>query len=169
MKSKEIAVALMLGGNLGNTPVMFREAIRLLTAQAGHIEKSSSLYISEPWGLAAQPLFKNQAIVLQTKLSPKELLTKVKEIEKTLGRKTTAVNGPREIDIDILLYGSLIVHEAMLQIPHPRLHLRKFNLEPLSEIASGWVHPGLNKTIGELNDTCVDTLSVKIMPADEAE
>lgn len=154
----------MLGGNLGNTNLVFYSAIQLLAEEAGTIEKTSSVYVSEPWGISDQPLFKNQALVLKTQLTPHELLVVAKGIEKKLGRKTTVINGPREIDIDILLFGDLIINEHDLQIPHARLHLRKFNLLPLSEIAAEWIHPVLKTTIRELNDGCTDTLTVEKMP-----
>src|SRR5688572_17574764 len=134
-------VALMLGGNKGNIQLNFETAQRMLHEKAGKIEMLSSVYNSEPWGLAAQPEFKNQAIILCTALSPEALLEVCNEIETQIGKNKEEVNGPRAIDIDILLYSDKVIQSPGLTIPHPRLHLRKFNLLPLTEIAPEWIHP----------------------------
>ena len=158
-----VTAALMLGGNIGNTTELFSRARSLLTSEAGTIRSESGIYISAPWGNEDQQWFKNQALLLETALSPHELLKVTKRIESLLGREKGERNGPRTLDIDILLYGGQILEQPDLTIPHPRMHLRKFNLEPLSEIAGNLMHPVLHRSISELNDACTDTLEVKLM------
>jgi len=161
MNKANFRVALMLGGNVGNTLYIFTQAKILLGESAGTIESVSEIYVSEPWGLDEQPAFMNQAILISTSLSPIELLSLTKAIELQLGRVKRELNGPREIDIDILLYEDFILKEDQLQIPHPRLHIRRFNLVPLAEIAPHWRHPVLKKTISELLLLCEDDLKVQ--------
>jgi 2-amino-4-hydroxy-6-hydroxymethyldihydropteridine diphosphokinase len=110
----------------------------------------SSLYETAPVGETDQPPFLNNAVGVETVLSPRELLAVIKEIEKIIGRTPTYRWGPREIDIDILLYDDLVINEPGLTIPHPRMHERAFVLVPLSEIAPIAVHPVLGKSIGTL-------------------
>jgi len=150
----------MLGGNLGDTGLYFSKAIDLLNERVGPVVSVSEIYISEPWGISAQPVFRNQAIVLKTSLSPVLILEQTKKIESLLGRIKREVNGPREIDIDILLIENLVFSDSQLDIPHPRLHLRKFNLLPLAEIAADWIHPVFHESISELLTKCEDELQV---------
>ena len=161
VKSIDYRVALMLGGNLGDTRRYLSEAIRLLAERIGKIERLSGIYLSQPWGLDNQPTFQNQAIVVISKLTPIEILENTKIIEGELGRIRRELNGPREIDIDILLFEEFAISEKDLEIPHPRLHLRNFNLVPLAEIAPDWVHPVFNRTISSLLEDCPDTLPVQ--------
>ena len=160
MKSPEFRVALMLGGNVGETRQFFNKAIISLSEMAGQPERLSGIYISDPWGKKDQPDFLNQAVVLKTRLAPEELLEITKSIEQQLGRVKRVLNGPREIDIDILLYGDLIYSDQQLEIPHPRFHLRRFNLLPLAEIIPDWVHPVFHKSIATLLENCNDPLHV---------
>jgi 2-amino-4-hydroxy-6-hydroxymethyldihydropteridine diphosphokinase len=104
----------------------------------GHVTKRSSLYSTEPVGFADQPRFVNAVIELETSLTPRELLDGLLAIEKEFGRDRSAAiaNGPRTLDLDILLFGSVTISEPGLEIPHPRLAERKFVLIPLREIAS---------------------------------
>ncbi len=169
MERKPVPVALMLGGNQGDTLETFDLARKYVSDRAGEIIAISGIYLSAPWGKEDQPWFKNQALIIETILKPLELLSATHEIEIFLGRVKGEKNGPRRIDIDILLYDAAIVAEAELIIPHPRMHLRKFNLEPLSEIAGYWIHPILRQTVDVLNTSCKDTLVVKRMIPDAAE
>jgi len=151
----------MLGGNLGDEKQLFEEARRLLIRDLGEEKKVSALYASEPWGLKSQPWFVNQALVYQTLLTPVEILDVILKIETKLGRKRSGKNSPRTIDIDILLYGDEVVNTPRLVIPHPRMHLRKFNLVPSAEISPEWVHSQYQQAIGKLLANCDDKLEVK--------
>lgn len=150
----------MLGGNLGDTLQKFREAIKHLAKRIGPVSLESKVYFSEPWGNPDQPVFMNQALVLKTTCSPRELLKEIKLIEQFMGRFEGEVNGPRLIDIDILLMDEQVYKDEKLEIPHPRLHLRNFNLVPLAELTPSWMHPVFKKSIAELRDQCSDTLKV---------
>jgi 2-amino-4-hydroxy-6-hydroxymethyldihydropteridine diphosphokinase len=110
----------------------------------------SPVYETKPWGYTDQPAFLNQAVAGEANLSPVDLLTHLKKIETTLGRKPTFRYGPRQIDIDILFYDDLILQTPALILPHPRLHERAFVLAPLADIAPNLVHPGLGKSVREL-------------------
>lgn len=110
----------------------------------------SRFYETAPVGGPPQPDFLNAALSIETGTSPCLLLTEFQHIENSMGRVRTAKWGPRNIDIDILLYGDKIIHEDHLKIPHPLMHTRLFVLEPLSEIEPDAVHPVLNKTVSQL-------------------
>jgi 2-amino-4-hydroxy-6-hydroxymethyldihydropteridine diphosphokinase len=141
-----------LGSNVGDKAANLREALRLLTgarSSGGVLLAVSSLYRTEPVGYVDQDWFLNAAMHIETRLSPRELLIRLIEIERELGRVRTVRNGPRTIDLDILLWENLVVNEADLVIPHPRLHERLFVLEPLAEIAPDVRHPVTGLTIEE--------------------
>ena len=142
---------LLLGGNLENTLEYFEQSLHLLN-KIGEVSNGSSIYKSEPWGYESTNEYKNQAIEFFSNLPPLELILQTQAIEKKLGRKKTQDNGyeDRVIDIDILFCDSLVLESDTLVIPHERLHLRLFTLEPLNEIASSFIHPKLNKTIHKL-------------------
>ncbi len=155
---------LLLGGNLGNKEENLKRAVDLLEQKAGPTTKRSSIYRTAAWGNAAQPEFYNQAIALQTELSPEELLKTVLETEELLGRKRTGDKWQeRIIDIDILFYNDEVLDSPKLKIPHPFIQERKFVLVPMKEIASELIHPLLRKTITELLDECKDTLGVGLI------
>ena len=127
------------------------------------ITKKSSLYETEPVGKKDQPWFFNMVIEGETNLSPEDLLRTCQAIEKKLGRVEGEKWGPRPIDIDILLYGDLVLNLPHLTIPHSRLHLRNFVLQPLSEIAPNIIHPISKKLIKELLKISLDTSKVQII------
>ena len=129
-----------------------------LAAAARHLEKlgrvagRSSLYSTAPVGFADQPRFVNAVVALETDLAPRMLLEGLLGIERAFGRDRTAgvQNGPRTLDLDILLYGDVVLCEAELEIPHPRLAERGFVLVPLNEVASNVVVPGREGKVREL-------------------
>lgn len=144
-----------MGGNLASwagSPESTLAAAALRLQSLGHISARSSLYSTEPVGFTAQPRFLNAAVALETNLAPHELLDRLMAIEKDFGRDRSSgfVNGPRTLDLDILLFDDLIVREPGLEIPHPRLAERAFVLVPLDEIAPQIVDPRSGRTVSQL-------------------
>jgi len=139
-----------IGSNLGDRKENCFRAVQLLKENNISVLKESSLYETEPWGVKDQPKFINMVVMLETTKTPMELLNTLKSIESKMGRRPSKRWGPREIDLDILLYGDMIVDEEELKIPHPLLEKREFVLIPLSEIAPDLIHPISGKTISEL-------------------
>ena len=133
-----------LGANLGDREQMLRLALERLAAEPSiELVAASTLRETEPEDLLEQPLFLNGAAAVETDLSPRQLLARLQLIECELGRRRAGPRfGPRVIDLDLLLYGSLTVSEPEIEIPHPRLHLRRFALEPLAELDPELEVPG---------------------------
>lgn len=152
---------LLTGTNLGNREENLKKATDLLKERCGSIGKISPIYETAPWGNINQPSFLNQAIELNTSLNAEQLMFCILEIEKLIGRVRTEKNGPRIIDIDILLFNDEQHNYDFLSVPHPELQNRRFALTPLVAIASNVIHPGLKKTIAELLKECPDQLEVK--------
>ncbi len=138
-----------IGSNVGDRKANCLKAIELL-AEAGRIVSVSSLYCTEPVGYKEQEDFINAVVSLETHLSARELLDACHAIEDRLGRTRTLRWGPRTIDLDILLYGDLMMSQPDVVIPHPLMAARKFVLAPLAEIAPEVVHPVLRKTAAQL-------------------
>lgn len=146
-------VYLGLGTNLGNKEANLRTAIYKLQERIGKQVSLSSFYETAPWGFESDHSFLNAAIGLETSLSPIEILHITQEIEKELGRTKKSVNGSysdRLIDIDILLYDTLVLQTPELTIPHPLMTERDFVMKPLIEIAGNVIHPTREKTLSEL-------------------
>lgn len=133
-----------LGANLGDRERTIRRALDLLAAEPGvRVVAVSALRETEPVGLVDQPRFLNGAAALDTELSPRELLERLLAVERALGRRRDGQRfGPRTIDLDLLVYGDLELDEPRLTVPHPRLHERRFALEPLAELDPELVVPG---------------------------
>jgi len=127
-------IYLGLGSNLGNRQNNIQEAISALQKNALTIEKISTIVETEPVGGPPQDKYLNAVIKCQTDLTPSQLLTTIHTIEQNLGRERLVINGPRTIDIDILLYDRLCIHSSALTIPHPRMNSRAFVMTPLKEI-----------------------------------
>lgn len=146
-------VYLGLGTNLGNKEANLRTAIYKLQERIGKQVSLSSFYETAPWGFESGHSFLNAAIGLETSLSPIEILHITQDIEKELGRTKKSVNGSysdRLIDIDILLYDTLVLQTPELTIPHPLMTERDFVMKPLIEIAGNVIHPTRQKTLSEL-------------------
>ena len=152
---------LLTGGNIGDRLVSLQQARMKIEKQAGIVLKKSAVYETAAWGITDQNLFLNQVLLVSTSLPPEELLHTLLHIEQELGRKRIVKMGPRIIDIDILFYNNEIISTPVLTVPHPQIANRRFVLTPLNEIAPGFVHPGLQKTIAELLEICPDNLEVK--------
>jgi 2-amino-4-hydroxy-6-hydroxymethyldihydropteridine diphosphokinase len=153
-------VYLSLGSNIGDRAGNLNAAIDRLRS-VGEIIQVSSFYETEPVEFAAQAWFLNCVIALDTEKTPQELLASILDIEQQMGRRRAQKKGPRVIDIDILLFGNLIVDEPGLTIPHPAMHERRFVLEPLAAIAPDVRHPALDLTIRELRDALPPGQTVK--------
>jgi 2-amino-4-hydroxy-6-hydroxymethyldihydropteridine diphosphokinase len=155
MPEPRITAAIALGSNLsspfGDPQANLHEALRQL-ATLGSITAVSSFHATDPVGYLDQPRFLNAAVLLETPLPPLNLLHALLAIEHTMGRDRTNAppKGPRIIDLDLLLYGSIILHTPELTLPHPAMHQRAFVLAPLAEIAPATVHPTLHRTIAQL-------------------
>lgn len=147
---------LSLGSNIGNREENLRRAVELLKEAGVRVVQNSSIYETEPQDVHEQPWFLNMVTQVETALFPKQLLGRIHKIERELGRKRTTPRGPRTIDIDILMYGDLVMDSTELQIPHPRMAERRFVLEPLLEIASGVRDPLTKKTVAKMLGDCVE-------------
>lgn len=152
---------LLIGGNLGNRTAYLQQAIGLISKSCGNIVHSSAIYETAAWGVTDQPSFYNQALVLETALSPEELMEQLLVIEEQMGRKRMVKMGPRIIDLDILLIDGLIISSRLLTLPHPALPFRRFALLPLCEIAPSLLHPVLRRSISQLLEECTDELDVQ--------
>jgi 2-amino-4-hydroxy-6-hydroxymethyldihydropteridine diphosphokinase len=139
-----------LGSNLGDRAENLRVAREQIDAPDLRVLRTSSIYETAPRDVEDQPWFLNQVMECETDLFPRQLLARLQKIERAMGRKRRIAKGPREIDLDILLFGDAVVKAPELEVPHPRLKERRFVLEPLAELAPDKKHPGTRKTIREL-------------------
>jgi 2-amino-4-hydroxy-6-hydroxymethyldihydropteridine diphosphokinase len=155
---------LLLGGNMGDRNNLLADACILIETKIGRIIKSSSVYETDPWGFSSDLPFLNQVVIVDSVLSPKEILGEIHKIEAQLGRVRFSTGyEARTMDIDILFYDDLRVNESDLVIPHPRLHERRFTLLPLAEIAGDYIHPVLNERLDVLAEECSDTSKVVLI------
>jgi 2-amino-4-hydroxy-6-hydroxymethyldihydropteridine diphosphokinase len=157
-------VYLSMGSNMGNRAENIARAIAALRQHGVRVTRESSLYETEPLEMRDQPWFLNCAIAAETELPPEQLMEVLLGIERGMGRERSVPKGPRLIDMDILLYGSDIVKQPRLEIPHPRMAKRKFVLVPLAEIAGEANHPVSMMTIAEMLEATADRSQVRKWP-----
>ena len=145
-----------IGSNKGNRSGLINEAIDKIDIIIGKVVQKSSIYETKSWGFNSNNFY-NICILLESTLTPELILNKILTIEKDMGRlKTTDQYSDRCIDIDILFFDNRIVNSKSLEIPHPRIQLRKFVLTPMLELTPDLIHPILNKSIRQLELECVD-------------
>lgn len=152
---------LLIGSNLGNKEEQLSTAVHYIQQECGQIVKQSAFYETAPWGYTDQPAFMNQALWIQTELSPEALMQSLLNIEARMGRIRTVKLGPRVIDLDILQIDQVVMETPALQIPHPAMTLRRFALAPLAEIAPELLHPIKQATASELLIACTDNSDVQ--------
>ena len=155
-------IFLSLGSNIGERARNIARAIAELPEHGVRVVGRYSLYETEPVEFLAQGRFLNCVVEVETELEPAELMRALLDIERSMGRERVTPKGPRIIDMDILLFGSRVVREADLEIPHPRMAERRFVLVPLVKIAPAVVHPVLKKTVAELLAETTDRSEVRL-------
>ena len=162
-----IRAYLGLGSNLGNRRETLEQAVSLLSHRSGiQLLRVSSLYETEPVDVAGGWFF-NCVVGVATSLTPQHVLETLVHVEEACGRSRTRKTGEaRIVDIDLLLYGSQVISEPNLEVPHPRMHLRRFVLEPLAEIEPDLVHPGLSISVGDLLKHLPPTPEVRVVARD---
>ena len=163
---------LLFGSNMGDKMALFEQACDLINNRCGQVVAISSAYESEPWGFEAEEWFLNRLIVLETELFPDSLMHQLLDVEAELGRvRHPETEGylSRPIDLDILYYGQQILDSEWVTVPHPRLHLRRFALLPLCEVAPDFVHPVLQMTQTQLLQQCPDDSIVRRIATENKE
>lgn len=156
----------LYGSNVGNKSEIFDQAFCLINNRCGDVVALSSAYESEPWGFDADEWFLNRLMIVRTELSPDDIMDVLLDIESLLGRVRHPESkgyASRKIDLDILYYGDEIVNDDKVIAPHPRLHLRRFVLLPMCEVAPDFVHPVFHLTQTELLESCPDKSEVKLL------
>ena len=143
-----ISVIIALGSNIGNFKINFQNAIESIS-KFGQIKSVGRIYVSKPYGLKEQNNFFNTAIEILTTCQPMELMSKLQSIEKKLIKNKKIPNGPRKIDLDIIFFGSKIVKNSQIEIPHPRAMDRDFVLKPISDFKPFYRHPLSKLTLKE--------------------
>ena len=147
---------------MGDREALLRSALEKLEAGDLRLKRVSGFYETEPVGLREQAWFLNLAAEFETELFPQQLLRRTQRVERELGRKRGLVNGPRTIDVDILLYGDSVVQTAELDIPHPRFRERRFVLAPLAELKPGLRDPVTGRTVAQMLGSLKDQVVRKL-------
>jgi len=145
-----------LGGNLGDVSTAFATALKQLDQAGASVDSVSRLYVTRAVGPHAGGDFHNACALLDTELAPHDLLDLVQEVENDAGRTRLVRWGARPLDIDLLTWGDMVLHDPRLTLPHPGIAYRRFVLDPLSEIAPQWIHPVLRRSVTELQQRLRD-------------
>lgn len=162
MEIDHITAYVSLGSNLGDRAGNLLLAVRGLMEASVDVVKLSGIYETEPVGVEGHDNFLNMvAEVRVAGITPSQLMARMLRIEYLLGRKDKFLHKPRTVDIDLLFYGDAVQENSFLTLPHPRLHLRKFVLVPMNEIAPNFIHPVLELTIHEILGDLEDTKEVR--------
>lgn len=144
-----------VGSNLGDKEAFCRRAVRMVDEMEGcRVWRVSSLYRTEPVGVHGHDWYLNGVFGVYTTLTPQGLLERLLDVEYRLGRVRTGILQPRVIDLDLLLFGRTVINTFDLILPHPRMHMRRFVMEPMAEIAPDLLHPVLGLTVEKLLETC---------------
>jgi 2-amino-4-hydroxy-6-hydroxymethyldihydropteridine diphosphokinase len=163
----ERLIYLCIGGNLGEREANLEETRMFLNFNFGDVVSVSSVYETEAWGMSDAPAFLNQVVLIKSELTDEELLAEISELEEFYGREREEGHYlDREMDVDILFIGDAKIETEHLVVPHPRLHLRRFVLEPMCELAPDFIHPILMTSIEELLKDCTDPSKVKLIPVE---
>ena len=156
------AVFVALGTNLGDRERNLARGVAGLAERGVRVARASSVYETEPVGGPAQGAYLNAVVQADTALDAAAVLASCLEVERAVGRERGVLNAPRTLDLDLLLYGSLVMRAKGLTVPHPRMHQRRFVLAPLLEIAPDARHPILGLTVAEMSSRCPDRSTVEI-------
>ena len=157
-------IFLGLGSNVGDRRATLERGIEALNAPDLRILRVSPIYETEPQGLREQEWFLNLAVEAETSLFPRQLLQRIRRVEREFGRKRSVPNGPRTLDIDILFFGRSVIQTAELQVPHPRYSERRFVLAPMADLAPDWRDPMSGKNMRYLLDEVKGQKVRKIAP-----
>lgn len=158
---KTMVACFSLGSNLGDRTMNLDTARKLMSERMGRIEKVSQVYESPSWGYSSGHHYYNCCLIMQTERKPLTLLNMALAIEREMGRiRKPGDYEDRIIDIDLLLYGNMVMDHPRLKLPHPKMNERRFILLPLAEIAPEWVHPVSGLTIAALLKKCPDPSEV---------
>lgn len=147
---KKNKVLMSLGSNTGNRLIILTKALSELERSGFCIIDRSKIWETSPWGFTDQPRFLNMCLCAETELTSEEMIKTIKNLEIKLGRRQSIKWGPREIDIDIIAIGEMVIETPDLSVPHPHMHERTFVLIPLKEIAPQFRHPVTGKTLDEM-------------------
>lgn len=153
-------VVLLTGSNAPHSGDILLRTAELLAERIGAVERASRLYLSEAWGFQAERMFLNQALVLQTSLTPLEVLDEALNVEQEMGRNrkqeqrekdiTRQLYASRVVDVDVMFYDDEVIRHPRLTVPHPLLHLREFALQPLCEVMGDFCHPVLGRELKDI-------------------
>lgn len=158
---REKLLILCLGSNLGDRAKALHKAINDISVAVGKLLAASPVYETEPFGVGNHPAYLNVVVAFSSNLDPESILAITQKIEKNSGRTSKGDLSPRVIDIDLISFGSYQLRNDQLILPHPRMQLRKFVLQPLAHVCPHWKHPSTGEFLGTLLLSCEDASWIK--------